>query len=305
MKIPLSIDAATVSTGTAELLDVGALANGTLLVEPNVPITVLQRVNVQDPSDSDVVTLQSAVQMLRDDRTGNDAIVNASVDRLTVDRTSGIAVSDPPGSIQTEMDRPAETVVHEGFQFKFPFDTQKRSYPYFDTTMRASYDADFVAESELEGVPVYQFRQEVEPVAIGSKFTLPASNWGMAGDAPVTMTRFYGITRELSVEPVSGAIVQVQQHYRQYFATSVAAPESITIVDVAPKLDAQTQHEQIEQAIKYKNLIQWGTVYGPTIAASAGLLLLIGGIYLGWTAKRPKTQGETAEGGKSVELIRQ
>lgn len=305
VKIPLSIDAATVSTGTAELLDIAALANGKLLVEPTVPITVSQRVSVQDPSNSEVVTLQSAVQMLRDDRSGTAAIVNASIDLLTVDRASGIALADPPGSIQTDMDRPAETVVHEGFQFKFPFATEKKSYPYFDTTLRASYDADFVGESDLEGVRIYQFRQEIEPVAIGSKFTLPASNWGRDGTDPVTMTRFYGITRDLSIEPVSGAIVQVQQHYKQYFGTSVDDPEAITIVDVAPRLDAATQHEQLERAITYRNLIQWGTVYGPLIGVFGGLLLVISGIYLARKASRVDMRIESVDNRKSVELISQ
>lgn len=81
------------------------------------------------------------------------------------------------------------------------------------------------------------------------------------------MKRFYGITRELSVEPISGAIVQVQQHYRQYFATSALAPETITIIDVAPELDSQTQHEQIERAVMYRDQIRWGTDYGPAIGA--------------------------------------
>eukprot|EP01133_Synstelium_polycarpum_P022677 gene22678-27195_t len=206
VKIPLSIDAATVSTGTAVLLDAAALAKGKLVVDSNVPITVQQRVTAEDPSGSDVVTLQSAVQMVRDDRVGSAAIVNASIDRSTVDRISAIPVEEPIGSIQTVMDKPAEVVAHEGLQFKFPFDTQKRTYPYFDSTLRDSYDANFIAEGEIEGVDVYNFRQEIAPVEIGTEITLPASSWGKPGTSPVSMKRFYGITRELSVEPISGAI---------------------------------------------------------------------------------------------------
>ena len=226
VKIPLSIDAATVSTGTAVLLDAAALAKGKLVVDSNVPITVQQRVTAEDPSGSDVVTLQSAVQMVRDDRVGSAAIVNASIDRSTVDRISAMPVEEPIGSIQTVMDKPAEVVAHEGLQFKFPFDTQKRTYPYFDSTLRDSYDANFIAEGEIEGVDVYNFRQEIAPVEIGTEITLPASSWGKTGTSPVTMKRFYGITRELSVEPISGAIIQVQQHYRHCLLyTSDAADE--------------------------------------------------------------------------------
>ncbi|MFZ2177935.1 MAG: DUF3068 domain-containing protein [Rhodococcus sp. (in: high G+C Gram-positive bacteria)] len=300
MKIPLSIEASTVSTGTADLLDAAALAKGKLIIDSSVPITVNQRVTVEDPSDANTATLQSAVQMTRDDRTGAGAIVNASVDRSTVHRRTGLAVADPAGSIQSTSGKPADPVAHEGLQFKFPFDAQKQSYPYFDTTLRASYNVDFAAEDTLAGIPVYRFHQEIAPTAVGGAITLPASNWGREGTAPMTLKRFYGITRDLWVEPVSGAIVQVQQRYRQYFASAVNATDSITIIDVSPKLDAQTQAEQIERAVTYKNLIQWGTVYGPTIGGVVGLLLLAGGLFLGVTSKRQ--QAPTAEPELPVEL---
>lgn len=120
VKIPLTIQADTVHTGTAELLDVAALAEGTLFVDPAVPITVNQRVTAQEPSDADVVTLQSALQMTRDDRTGTAAIVNASVDRVTVDRRTGFAVEEPIGAIQGNPDDPADPVAHDAPSSSFP-----------------------------------------------------------------------------------------------------------------------------------------------------------------------------------------
>lgn len=286
VKIPLSIEAATVSTGTAELLDAAALAKGTLTVDANVPITVNQLVTVQEPSDADLVTLQSAMQMTRDDRSGQAAIVNASIDLVTVDRRTGSAVADPVGSIQSSSDKPADPVAHEGHQFKLPFGTQKQSYPYFDITLRESRDLEFVDEAELEGLPVYQFHQEIEPTLISGTVSVSASDLGRDGTDPVTLKRFYGITRDLWVEPVTGAVVQVEQHYRQYLGTDVNDPQAITIIDVVPNFDPQTLSEQVAFANKYKNLIQWGTVYGPAFGAVAGLLFLAGGIYLGVTSGR-------------------
>nr|WP_280763768.1 DUF3068 domain-containing protein [Prescottella agglutinans] len=289
VKIPLSIEAETVSTGTAELLDAAALVRGKLIVEQNVPITVNQRVTVQEPADVDVATLQSAIQMTRDDRKGSAAIVNASIDRSTVNRRTGLAVDDPIGSIQSSFGKPADPVAHEGLQFKFPFDTQKESYPYFDTALRASHDIDYAGEDELEGLPVYKFHQEIAPSEISGQVSMPASSWGREGSEQVTMKRFYGITRDLWVEPVSGAVVQVHQHYRQYLGTAVDDPQPITIIDVAPKLDAQTQSEQIAFASESKRTVQWATVYGPAIGAIVGIALLGGGICLGVTSARRRT----------------
>ncbi|WP_345353342.1 DUF3068 domain-containing protein [Rhodococcus olei] len=303
VKIPLSIEADTVSTGSAVLLDAAALAKGKLIIDHDVPVTINQLVTVQDPSDVDVVTLQSTVKMTRDDRTGPTAIVNASVDRSTVNRRTGLAVEEPAGSIQSSIDKPGDPVVHDGLQFKFPFDTQKWSYPYFDTTLRASHDVDFVGETELEGLPVYQFHQEIAPTLISGTITLPASTWGRAGAQPVTMKRFYGITRDLWVEPTSGAVVQVRQHYHQYFGTAVDDPNSVTIIDVAPKLDTQTQSEQVAFANKYRRLIQWGTVYGPIMGAVTGVLLLAGGIYLGVTGRRRETPVLQPEASTEPELV--
>ncbi len=304
MKIPLSIEAETVSTGTAELLDAAALVKGKLLIEQGVPITVNQRVTVEEPADAQIATLQSGVQMTRDDRKGSAAIVNASVGLSTVDRRTGLAVEDPIGSIQSELGKAADPVAYSGLQFKFPFDTQKHSYPYFDTTLRASHDVDYVGEDELEGLPVYKFHQEIEPTEISGQVTMPASSWGREGSEQVTMRRFYGITRDLWVEPVSGAVVQVHQHYRQYLGTAVDDPKPTTIIDVAPKLDAQTQSEQIAFASKSKRTVQWATFYGPAIGAAAGVVLLVGGIYLGATAarRRPPT-GSQPEPLAETELV--
>lgn len=281
VKIPLDVEADTVSTGTAQLLDAAALTKGKLEIDPTVPITVNQRVTVQDPSDSNTVTLQSAVQMTRDDRNGPRSVINASVDRTTVDRRTGYAVSEPSGSIQSSLDKPAEPVAHEGLQFKFPFDTKKLSYPYFDTTLRSSRAIDFVKETEIKGLPVYQFHQRIEPTSIGGAITLPAVNWGRTGTDSVSLKRFYGVTRDLWVEPVSGAIVQVRQHYNQHFGSDIDDPDPVTIIDVTTMLDEQTVDEQVERAVAYKRLIQWGTVYGPGIGAAAGFLLVAGGVYLG------------------------
>jgi len=281
VKIPLTVEAATVSTGTATLLDSTELVKGRLVLEDDVPITVNQRVTVEDPSDEDVVTLQSAIRMTRDDRSGTAAIVNASVDRSTIDRTTALPVEEPVGSIQTEVGKAFVPVVHDGLQFKFPFDTQKQSYPYFDTTLKQSREVHFVEETELGGLRVYRFHQEVEPTQVGGGISLTASMWGRDGDAPLKLPRFYSITRDLWVEPVSGAVVQVEQHHRQFFAAKADDPQAVTLIDVTPRLDEQTQIEQIVFARKSKNLVLWGTVYAPIAAAVAGVALLASGIYLG------------------------
>ena len=80
VKTPLDVDSATVATGTATLLDTEALIQGVSKVDRDVPIRVLQQVTVEEPSDSNKITMQSAVLLQRDDRPGERGTVNATVD---------------------------------------------------------------------------------------------------------------------------------------------------------------------------------------------------------------------------------
>ncbi|OZC42657.1 hypothetical protein CH289_27050 [Rhodococcus sp. RS1C4] len=290
VETPLDVDSATVATGTATLLDTEALIQGVSKIDRDVPIRVLQQVTVEEPSDSNKITMQSAVLLQRDDRPGERGTVNATVDRFTADRRTAMPMDDPIGSIQKYVDQPADQVTHDGLSLKFPFHVEQKSYPYFDTTARRSQEIEFAGETTLNGLDVYRFVQDIAPLDTGGKLSLPASYWGIDGDEEILMHRYYKARRELLVEPTTGAIVFGKQAVHQYYGRTADDPAAVTIVEMSPELDAATVDEQVQRAVESKRLVDWVEIYGPLSLGATGLVALTTGVVL---LRRKGTEGHT------------
>src|SRR5262249_54323738 len=56
-----------------------------------------------------------------------------------------------------------------GLNFKFPFQTEKKTYPWYDITLGKTVDAKFQSEDQIQGVPVYRFTQSVPATQISSQ----------------------------------------------------------------------------------------------------------------------------------------
>lgn len=278
VKTPLDVDSSTVATGVATLLDTEALVGGVLKVDHDVPIRVLQKVTVEEPSDSDKITMQSAVLLQRDDKAGPQATVNATVDRFTADRRTAIPFDDPVGSIQKYTDQPADEVSHDGLSLKFPFDVEPQAYPYFDTTARRSQAIQFAGEATFHDLDVYRFTQDIAPLDTGGKLSLPASYWGIDGTEEILMHRFYTARRELLVEPRTGAVVFGKQYVKQYYGRTADDPAAVTIVEMSPQLDTATVNDQVQRAVDSKRLIDLVEVYAPAALGITGLAALALGI---------------------------
>jgi hypothetical protein len=288
VKIPASVDSTTIATGTAKvLIDIdAAIAQGYPIIDRNVPITVLQHVTSEEPTNTEIVTLQSARMIHRDDRTGDARIVSATIERSSVDRTTSMPVAEPVGTIQRDATKPPDDVVHDGLQVKFPFGVEQKSYPYFDADVRKSSNINFVEETTVDGVLLYRFNQDIPPTDTGGKLTLPAAAWGIPGDGQVLMHRFYTARRDVWVEPVTGAIVDAQQHVEQVYARTIDDPNAVTILDMNVRLDNRTTDTLLDQARTYKRLIEFGTRYVPVGAAILGIILVATGAVVGYRVSK-------------------
>ena len=133
---------------------------------------------------------------------------------------------------------------HDGLSYRFPFDTEKKTYPYFDPIAQKAFDANYDGEDDVNGLTTYRFTQNVgydadgklvEPVKYASLYdddedsevTARAGLWGLPGDPeePITMTRFYAAQRTFWVDPVSGTIVKSKEHANHYYAREALRPE--------------------------------------------------------------------------------
>jgi hypothetical protein len=307
-KIPLDLDTTLISNGSGTALDPGSLNSQKLTVNRNVPLVSQQQISVESPANADVVTLQVGTSVRRSDRQKDTGLLLALVDTVTLNRKTAMAVSDethPGGAVQKPRgfndDNPPTNIAlpHDGLAYRFPFHTEKRTYPYFDPIAQKAFDANYTGEEDVNGLTTYRFNQDVgydadgklaDPVKYPSlytnnedgKATATAAMWGVPGDPDekITMTRYYAAQRTFWVDPESGTIVKEEEHQNHYFARDALKPE-LTLADYKVTSNEETIESQVNAARNERDrLALWSRVLPITFTAS-GLIALAGGLLLG------------------------
>lgn len=340
-KIPLSIDTTLMSNGTGSTLDGASLSGEHVVINHNVPLMSQQQVSVESPANADLVTLQVGTSVRRTDKQKDTGLLLAIVDTVTLNRKTATAVSDethPGGSVQkpriiNEMN-PATNIAlpHDGLSYRFPFHTEKKTYPYFDPIAQKAYEANYSGQEDINGLTTYRFTQNigydakgklVNPVAYPSlyaneedtKLTVAPSIVDLPGEPgeKITLTRYYAAQRTFWVDPVSGTIVKQTEHANHYFARDAVKPE-IALVDYRVASTEQTVESQVNSARNERDrLALWSRVLPISFAAS-GLVALIGGAALTSLSLRTEAalaatgmdrgeDGEYSRGGRGAERV--
>lgn len=303
-KVPLAIDTTLVSDGIGTALDSASLSSEHLVVDHNVPLVAQQQVSVESPANADLVTLQVGETVRRTDRQKDNGLLLAIVDTVTLNRETALALSDDThtgGAVQKPRgfndDNPPTAIPlrHEGLSYRFPYRTEKKTYPYFDPVAQKPFDVNYEGEENVNGLTTYRFTQNVgyntegklvAPVQYpslyadreDSKVTASAAMWGVPGEPheQITMTRYYAAQRTLWVDPVSGTIVKEVERANHYFARDALKPE-VTLADYKVASTDGTVEAQVNAAHSERDrLALWSRVLPITFTA-AGLIALIGG----------------------------
>ena len=307
-KIPLDIDTTLVSEGTGAALDPASLLGEKFVITKDAQLAMQQQVSVETPANADVVTLQVGSTLRRNDKQQDNGLLLAMVDTVTLDRRTAMAVSsdtNPGGSVQKprtiEEQTPPTNVAlpHDGLSYRFPFSTEKKTYPYFDPIAQKAFDANYDGEEDVNGLTAYRFTQNVgydadgkldEPVKYASLYdndedsevTARAELWGVEGppEEPITMTRYYAAQRTFWVDPVSGTIVKAKEHGFHYYARDALKPE-VTFADYTVTSTEETVESQIASAQDERDVVAlWGRIL-PISFTALGLVTLVGGVLLG------------------------
>ena len=312
-KIPLNIDKTLVSGGTGTALDPASLSATRFVIDRDVPLVSQQAITVETPANAQVVTFQVGTSVRRTDRQQDSGLLLAMVDTVTVDRRTAEAVSDderPGGSVQRprtfEDDKPSTNIAlpHEGLTYRFPFNTEKKSYPFFDAIAQKPFDANYDGEDDVNGLSTYRFTQNVgydadgklvDPIKYASLYdrnedgevTARAELWGLPGDPyePITMTRFYAAQRTFWVDPVTGVIVKSEEHANHYYARDPLQPE-MALADYKVTSTEQTVESQVATARDERDRVALWSRILPISFAAAGLVALIGAGLLAWFSVR-------------------
>ena len=303
-KIPLDIDATLMSDGSGTALDSTSLSSDHVVVNQNVPLVAQQQISVESPANADVVTLQVGSTLRRTDKQKDTGLLLAIVDTVTLNRRTAMAVSDDthtggavqkPRNFNDENPPSAIPLRHEGLSYRFPFHTEKKTYPYFDPIAQKPFDVNYESQEDVNGLTTYRFTQNVGYNAEGKlvapirypslygadedgKVTATAAQWGLGGDPAeqITMTRYYAAQRTFWVDPVSGMIVKVTEHQNHYFARDPLKPE-LTLADYKVTSTEDTVESQVNTARDERDRLSlWSRVLPITFTA-IGLIALIGG----------------------------
>ncbi|MCM6777451.1 DUF3068 domain-containing protein [Nocardia sp. CDC159] len=297
-KTPLDLEITTIATNNpnapSEVLDAKSLTSGTgpAKIDQNVSLISQRFVTVEEPSDKTQMTVQAGQTLRRIDKQGDTGLLTATIDRVTIDRKTGMPVdTDPNGSIAATVNSKGESVAdpvqHTGLQYRFPIGTEKKDYPYFDYNVRKTYDIKFIEETEIKDLKVYHFQQQIPATDLAkvvnspsNKLTLPAAKWGVEGEGDVTMDRFYTNVRDVWVEPQTGTVVKGAEQLHLYYARTAEKPE-VTALKSNLVFDAKTIDSQIAEAKKYSDELSLYSRILPIVLGVLGAIVLIVGLVLG------------------------
>lgn len=245
------------------------------------------------------VDLRSTIRMQADGKTDDGAViwkasqetvlpgattpVSASESRVALDARSGAGVQ---WSGQCMADQPAPcqagNVKYTGQLYAFPFGTEKKTYQFFDTTLRAALPIAYVKDETVNGLDTYRFYQAVpdqqSSLDAETLASLTASLPPEARDAVAGATMHYQSSRTVWVEPVTGSIINYRERVQRFIQLPVGY--RIPLLDADFQYTPQTQTEIAAEASDGKTVIRILRWYLPAGLVVLGLIALVVGLLL-------------------------
>jgi hypothetical protein len=216
----------------------------------------------------------------------DNGVITATQERIALDRVTAQSVRCC-----------GENPTHQGLTLKFPFDTKKQSYQFWDGPANAASPAQFTGEEVIQGVKVYRFEQQIDPRTLRTQ-EVPGSLAGDPDADSVTTDVVYSNHKTLWVEPATGIIVKAQQDVTQVLQTPDGEPV-LTLLDGVLTYDDATVKANAEDASSGASQLRLlGTIL-PVGGVVLGLVLTSVGLYLlrapqGRRLRRPESQSRPA-----------
>lgn len=268
---PLDPQSTTIARGTGMTV----FYAGDLKQRTNVTLTATRR--IQGKIDSPDAKINGSVAvwemgLVTEDETGT--VVDAVDQGVCVDRRTARAVT-PCTDQQINKDTTAQAT---GLQYKFPFDTHKHDYLFYDVVIRQAPPMHFTGEEILDGLPVYRFVQTVPATKIGA-YDVPANLAGGTGSATVNAARMYQTVRTVWVEPYTGSIVKGQEQQRQ-FLRGPDGQAGTVLLDGTLTFTPDTVTAQVADAKRNRASVRLLSTTGPWLLGGLGVVLVLAGLIL-------------------------
>ncbi|MPZ00204.1 MAG: DUF3068 domain-containing protein [Actinophytocola sp.] len=311
-KMPLDLESFSVATGTADRALV-FVANGPDEHVPefreDLPITSTTYVtpDLTAPEMAEGGDVAAYIEASRITVTGNSDIgaLSASVRQLCVDRHTGEAVApchtqftqetteEEPESPDAEAGRvyadDDDDVQQPGFGFKLPFDTEKRTYQWYDLRINDTVDLTFQQDDTVKGLDVYQFAYQVAPQQVGSR-EVPGSMLGEPDSPSIEADVFYEANRTMWIDPVTGAVIDVKQSVTQKLVQDGQDyADGEVVFDGTLTLDDETVANNVADAEESGGKL-WLLTTLPIILWIVGGVLIVGAAVLLVRSREPRDE---------------
>jgi hypothetical protein len=247
-KTPLDVNTTTHLSGQAQKLNT---STGELESNP-VLATSVTKSDSKSSSDNVVVWTNSSCLVIDKDNPpdcvdGDDArLVSASTDVFATDRKTALAVNDSKYL-------PADAVEHHGLVNKFPFDTEKKTYPYWDGTLGQAVDAKYSGTAKVKGADTYVFKVVTK-------------------DAPIDVAEgvkgTYSDATTIYVEPRTGAILNQTDNQQRYL------DDGTKVLDLQLAFTDAQQKQSVDDSNSNLRLLTLVETIVPIVGIVGGLILL-------------------------------
>jgi Porin PorA len=199
--------------------------------------------------------------------TADQGVITATQERIALDRVTA-------QSVQCCGENPR----HQGLTLKFPFDTEKATYQFWDGPAQRALPAAFTRTETLNGVDVYRFEQRIGPLDVGDQ-EIPGTLAGDPDTPSVQTNIVYTNLKTLWVEPTTGIIVKAQQDATQVLETP-GGEQILTLIDAVLTYDEATVEQNADDAASGANRLRLlGTIL-PVAALLLGLISVAAGLVL-------------------------
>jgi hypothetical protein len=258
-------------------------ATGATLFDTGTLSEITTDLDVQSRTVGDVAASEEAGDNIRvwvntvSIRDEDGEVRSRSAERTPFDGYTAEAVNCCGAFDETTQGERVE-VKRKGLVFKFPFDTEKKSYLLWDGTLGDTVTAKYVKESEVQGLKVYEFHSEVPRTQVGTR-EVPASVVGEPGTGNVEAETFYAADNTYLIEPRTGAIVD--QKLGQDNTLAIDGEDRVTTTKATLEYSKDTVDKNVDDFSSKATLLSWVHTIGPIVTIVLGLILLaLGGILL-------------------------
>jgi hypothetical protein len=263
---PLDLDPNNTSNSSGTVTTVVDLATGT--EKSNVELNSTRRTKAdvaasQQAGNNIAVYDSLSVISLASDTSGKP-FLPASPERYAFNRTTTVMVATAGANVGgvpiTEEMIGNDTIM----PLKFPFNSEKKTYNVFDSSIMKGAPADFQAEEAVQGLSTYKYEQKIPATAIGKQ-----------GDADI----MYQNDTFFWVEPLTGQVVNGYSVAKQWLKNADGT-DGLILLDGKIGFTEQEVTDSVNEAKTNSAKLNMVSNVLPVASLLLGVVALVIGILL-------------------------